>query len=305
MGTNTEIRTVFVKANDMEFEVFTCGTGDKFALCLHGFPEHAFCWRYQLPFLARLGYTAWAPNLRGYGRSSRPKKVDDYKLEHLVNDVAGLIDAAGAGSTLLIAHDWGGLIAWMFTLEQKRPLERFIVMNLPHPVLFRKGIRKWPQIMKSWYITFFRIPRLPELLLGMRGAKAIGNAFYSTAVDKSRFSDDVLEAYKSNARQPGALTAMINYYRANYRLFLGRLTPKQQQVLDKYLETPTLMIWGEKDVALSKQLTFGTESLVKDFTIKYLPEVSHWVQDEAPETVNTIMETWLSDKKEAVGGMRE
>ena len=130
---------------------------------------------HQMPFLARLGYTVWAPNLRGYGRSSRPKKVDDYRLDKLVDDIAGLIDAAGAGTTLLVAHDWGGIIAWMFALEKKRPLKQFIVMNLPHPLLFRRGIRKWPQIMKSWYISFFQLPRLHyrNLAVGKREALAL------------------------------------------------------------------------------------------------------------------------------------
>jgi len=93
---------------------------------------------------------------------------------------------------------------------------------------------------------------------------------------------------------------MINYYRANYNIFKGRLTPKQQRILETHLETPTLMIWGEKDVALSKQLTYGTEALVSNFTIKYLPQVSHWLQDEAPETVNEIMGSWLSHTEPAM-----
>src|SRR5271157_940421 len=105
-------RTEFIRANGLTFEVTTCGNGDRLALCLHGFPECAFSWRAQLPLLARLGFTVWAPNLRGYGQSSRPRRVSAYAMQNLVADVAGLMDTAGKRSTVLIGHDWGGAIAW-------------------------------------------------------------------------------------------------------------------------------------------------------------------------------------------------
>lgn len=291
---NAEIRTEFVKANGLNFEVDMCGAGKKFAICLHGFPEHSFSWRYQLPLLAKLGYTVWAPNLRGYGNSSRPTKVKDYSIDHLIADVASLIDASGAKSTLLIGHDWGGAIAWGFALQAIRPVERLIVMNFPHPSLFLKRLMKWPQIVKSWYIFFFQIPKIPELLLGLWDAKPIGDILYNNAVDKSRFPDKVLEIYCKNASQPGALTAMINYYRA---FFKGKPISEKRRVMGLILEIPTLMIWGEEDAALGKELTYGTEKLVTDFTIRYLPNVSHWVQQEAPETVNAMIEAWIIGKE--------
>lgn len=285
-----EIRTEFIAANGLTFEVDICGDGDKFAICLHGFPESSFSWRYQLPLLAELGYTVWAPNLRGYGKSSRPARVLDYALDNLVEDVAALIDASAAKSALLIGHDWGGGIAWDFALRKKRPLDGLVVMNIPHPLLFYKNATKWPQLARSWYILAFQIPKLPEFLLGMRGAKGVGDMFYKMAVDKSRFPDEVLAHYRDNASQPGALTAMINYYRAVVR---SGSSPQQKQIMETYLETPTLMLWGEEDPALGKELTYGTEDLVSDFTIRYLPKISHWIQQEAPETVNVMLEAWL------------
>ena len=161
-----EIRTRTVEANGLTFQVDTCGTGDKFAICLHGYPECAFSWRYQLPLLANLGYTAWAPNLRGYDGSSRPPRKSDYRIDRLTADVASLIDAAGAKSTLLVGHDWGGVIAWIFALQKIRPLERLIAMNFPHPKLYRERISRWPQIKKSWYVFMFQLPWLPELRVG-------------------------------------------------------------------------------------------------------------------------------------------
>jgi len=286
-----EISTTFVSANGLRFEVDQCGSGDQLALCLHGFPECSFSWRYQLPLLARLGFTAWAPNLRGYGRSSRPARINDYALHHLVADVAGLIDAAGKSSTVLIAHDWGAALAWNLALRRIRPLARLIILNLPHPALFFKNLFRYPQIMRSWYIFFFQIPFLPEWLFGLNRAQAIADAFRSMAIDKSQFPDDVLEVYRQQALQPGALTAMLNWYRA---LMRHLPSARDASLFERtMLDVPTLLIWGEHDAALGKELTFGTEKLVRDFTLRYLPNVSHWVQQEAPETVNAMIEAWL------------
>lgn len=298
------IRTAYIEANGLAFEVDICGEGEKFALCLHGFPESKFSWRAQLPLLAELGYTAWAPNLRGYGGSSRPKGVEPYRMEHLLADVAGLIDAARArgiaGPTTLIAHDWGGAIGWSFALSGMRPLERFIVMNLPHPALFLKGVRTWAQLKRSWYIFFFQLPWLPEKIFTMRGAHAIGEAFRGMAIDKGRFPDSVLDEYRRNALIPGAMTAMINYYRANFR----NSDAQSSWANPPILQTPTLMIWGEEDAALGKELTYGTEALVRDFTLRYLPQVSHWVQQEAPETVNAMIRAWIEGRPVPEAGSR-
>jgi len=114
---DSRIRTEFVSFDGLSFEVDKCGQGDKLAICLHGFPEHSFSWRYQLPMLADLGYEAWAPNLRGYGKSSRPPSVNDYTMTKLMDDVAGLIDASGHKEVVLIAHDWGAVIAWQFAIK--------------------------------------------------------------------------------------------------------------------------------------------------------------------------------------------
>ena len=128
-----EIRDEFHYANGLRFRVLVAGEGDRLALCLHGFPECGYSWRHQMPLLARLGYKVWAPDLRGYGGTDRPDRMQDYAIETLMDDVAGLIDASGAKSTLLIAHDWGGLIATFFATRKLRPLERFVLMNIPHP----------------------------------------------------------------------------------------------------------------------------------------------------------------------------
>ena len=295
--TDHAITTTFVQANGLTFEVDQCGSGPKFALLLHGFPESKFSWRYQMPLLAELGYTVWAPNMRGYGKSSKPSNVADYHIDNLVADAAALIDAAGAKQTLLMAHDWGAVIAWNFAIRKARPLERLVIMNVPHPACMARELRTWAQRKKSWYIFFFQLPWLPERMLGARGAQAIGRAFSDMAVDKSRFPAAVTDEYRRNALEPGALKAMVNYYRAGVRAGEKAMNPAPGLI-----DTPTLMIWGEEDTALSKATTFGTEQYVKDLTLRYLPGVSHWVQQEAPETVNAMIEAWLQGQPVPIEG---
>ncbi len=168
-----------VTANGLRFHVAECGSGDRLALCLHGFPECWYSWREQLPLLARLGYRAWAPDLRGYGDSERPPRMTDYQIEALMADVAGLIDAAQARETVLIAHDWGAIIAWWFAIRQVRPLASLVIMNVPHPAPFDRELKTWNQLRRSWYGVFFQLPRLPEAVMRARGYPAIGEDFRS------------------------------------------------------------------------------------------------------------------------------
>jgi pimeloyl-ACP methyl ester carboxylesterase len=280
-----------VHANGLDFHVAVAGSGEKLALCLHGFPESSFSWRHQMPLLAHLGYLVWAPDLRGYGGSSRPIGVAAYSMHNLTADVAALIEASGAKQTVLIGHDWGALIAWDYAMFGRVPIAQLIIMNVPHPALAEKGLRTLRQLAKSWYIFFFQLPVIPEWSLARNGYAAIAQAFRGMAVDKSRFPRDVLRVYQDSAAQPGALTAMINYYRAllrGVRANRRRGTPQ--------IKVPTLMLWGEADAALGKELTYGTDRYVSDLTLRYLPNVSHWVQQEAPETVNQMLQAWLSGK---------
>lgn len=288
-AANAEPESICVDAGPLRFEVLTAGdpTSRRLALCLHGFPEHAFSWRHQLPALADLGYRVWAPNQRGYGGTTpRFPDVASYRIEHLLADVAALIDAADVDSVTLIGHDWGGLVAWIFALNRVAPLDKLVVMNLPHPQRFAEALRDdRAQRRRSLYERFFQLPRLPEWLFRRRGAHAIGEAFRGMAVHPERFGDDVLSVYRENALAPGAMTAMLNWYRANpFRRVCAGPWPR--------LETPTLMIWGEQDTALGKSMTERTDELVRDVTIHYL-NASHWVQQDAPDDVNAILREWL------------
>ena len=184
------------------------GSGDRLALCLHGFPEHAYSWRYQMPLLARLGYRVWAPNLRGYGNSDSPQEVSAYKTRTLVEDVAALITAAKPRETLLLAHDWGGALAWSLALEQPQLIDKLIIMNLPHPACFARELRRPPQLFRSWYMFFFQLPWLPELMLRRCNGRATSGVFRSSSRNPARFTDEDLGVYRANAMRPGGLTGM-------------------------------------------------------------------------------------------------
>lgn len=293
---DSAIQARLIDANGLTFEILEQRPPhepdpDHLALFLHGFPEHALAWRHQLPVLAEHGYLAWALNLRGYGRSSRPPRVGDYAIEHLLTDVAAVIDASGARKVTLIAHDWGAVIAWYFAMREVRPLDRLVIMNVPHPAPMTRELRGNPaQRKRSWYAYFFQIPVLPEKLLGRNRAERIARMFSEGTVNSGRVSADEAEVFAANARQPGALRAMINYYRA---LVLGGGARRQSSMGFPAIEVPTLLIWGEQDVALCKETTFGTETWVHPLTIRYLPNASHWVQQDEPERVNSMLVAFL------------
>ena len=289
-----QIEHGFVPANGLRFHVASCEAepgSDRLALFLHGFPEFSHSWRLQLPLLARLGYKAWAPDLRGYGQSDRPPAVQDYAIEKLLDDVSGLIAASGARETFLVGHDWGGIVAWYFAMRRPEQIARLGIMNLPHPACMERALRG-RQLLRSWYALFFQIPWLPEKLMAAGDYRAIREAFLGMAVDKSRFPAELLQAYRDNAALPGALTAMLHYYRALVRGGSAR----QRALGYPKIAMPTLMLWGEKDAALGIETTHGTEAYVSDLTLRYLANVSHWVQQEAPEKVNAMLEAWLLGK---------
>jgi pimeloyl-ACP methyl ester carboxylesterase len=283
------IRTRTVRANGLDFVIDEAGDGDAVALLLHGFPESRRSWRAQLPLLAGLGWRAVAPDMRGYGGSSRPRAREAYRMEHLIADAAGLFDALGARRRLLIAHDWGGIIAWAFAAEKARALDGLVILNAPHPSAYAAYLRGHPaQWLKSWYVAFFQLPWLPEAAFAAQGGLAVRRAFIATAADPACFPPELLDHYVEAARQPGAMTAMINYYRANVAGF-GR----QGSASEERITVPTLVIWGQKDPVLSFGLVAASAAYVTNLTVEPLPHAGHWVhQEDAPE-VNQRLAAWL------------
>lgn len=274
----------YITTNGIKLHYVTQGEGP-LMLMLHGFPEFWYSWRHQIPEFALL-FKVVALDLRGYNDSDKPQNQSAYVMDEFVRDVEGVIKGLGYDKCVLVGHDWGGAIAWVFAYAHPEMVERLIVLNLPHPAKFAQGIRTPQQLLRSSYMFLFQLPWLPELLLQSSDYQAIETAFKGMAIDKSSFTPADIEAYKNAAAKRGALTAMLNYYRNVF----------QQKILNEswgVLEVPTLMIWGENDTALGKELTYGTEHYVRNLQIKYIPNCSHWVQQEQPVLVNLYMREFL------------
>ncbi len=266
-----------IHTNGINLHYVTQGEGN-LILFLHGFPEFWYSWRHQIPELAK-DHKAVAIDLRGYNDSDKPATKDAYRMSEFVADVKGVIEGLGYERCTLVGHDWGGAIAWNFAYAYPNMLDKLIILNLPHPAKFSQGLTTPQQLLKSWYIFLFQIPALPEFLIQLGDYKALETAFLGMAVNKNAFTQADIEQYKNAIAKRGALTATINYYRD---AFQSGIVGRNWGVLN----VPTLMIWGEKDTALGKELTYGTEQYVRDFQIRYIPNCSHWVQQEQPELVN-------------------
>jgi epoxide hydrolase 4 len=271
--------------NGVNLHYVTQGEGE-LMLMLHGFPEFWYSWRHQIPEFAQ-DHKVAALDLRGYNESDKPDGVESYRMAELIKDVKGAIQALGYDRCILVGHDWGGAIAWAFAYAHPEMVERLIVLNLPHPAKFAAGLRTPQQLLRSFYIFLFQIPQLPELLLWWGDYQMIETALAGMVVNKATFSAEDLEAYKTAASKRGALTAMLNYYRANFgpNSIFTRSWDK--------LTIPTLLIWGESDTALGVELTYGTEEYVEDLKICYIPYCSHWVQQEQPHLVNQYIREFL------------
>jgi len=281
----TDWKHDYITTNGIKLHYVTQGDGP-LMLMLHGFPEFWYSWRHQIPEFAK-DYKVVALDLRGYNDSDKPKQQSAYVMREFLQDVKGVITGLGYEKCILVGHDWGGAIAWSFAHTYPEMVERLIVMNIPHPAKFAEGLRTPQQLMRSSYMFFFQLPGLPEMLLQASDYQAIETAFKGMAVDKSAFTQADIDAYKDAASKRGALTAALNYYRNVW----------QQGLLNHnwdVLEVPTLLIWGESDTALGKELTYGTDKYVRNLQIKYIPNCSHWVQQEKPQIVNQYMREFLA-----------
>ncbi len=273
----------YIVSNGIKLHYVTQGEGP-LMLMLHGFPEFWYSWRHQIPEFAK-DYKVVALDLRGYNESDKPSEQSAYGMNEFIKDIEGVIQGLGYDRCILVGHDWGGAIAWCFAYAHPEMVERLIVLNLPHPAKFAEGLRNPQQLLRSSYAFFFQLPVLPELLIQWSDYQAIESALKGMAINKSTFSQADIEIYKDAASKRGALTAMLNYYRNAFFIF-----GQQQWSL---LEVPTLMIWGENDTALGKELTYGTEQYVRNFQIRYIPNCSHWVQQERPDLVNEYIREFL------------
>jgi len=282
----------FAETDEIRIHYVTQGEG-KLLLLLHGFPDFWYVWRFQIPELAK-HFRVVAPDLRGYNETDKPEGVEKYSLSLLAGDIMGLIRALGEEKAIIIGHDWGGAVAWSFAAFSPEATERLVILNAPHPNAYTtKTKSSLRQLQKSWYVFFFQTPDIPEKVLSRNNYFFLKEMLRRSSVKKDIFTDEEFEVYTEAWSKPGALTGAINYYRANMN---PAIIFSERTIRFPKIKSPTLVIWGEQDVALSKELTIGMDEFVDaQYSIKYTPNCGHWVQLEEPELVNKYILEFLKD----------
>ncbi|MFN8527593.1 MAG: alpha/beta hydrolase [Anaerolineae bacterium] len=277
-----DLEYTYLDTNGVTLHVVQAGPKDgEPVLLLHGFPEFWYGWKAQIQALAAAGFRVWAPDQRGYNLSSKPKAVEAYRMHQLVADVIGLIDQSGHERLHLVGHDWGGAVAWSVAMRHPDRLKKLAILNIPHPAVFLETVRSNPyQMLKSWYMGFFQLPLLPEALL--TGGDANGAAIMLFASSNpGTFKDQDIAEYVKAWKRPGAMTGMINWYRALFRSPSSG-TPRG----DVRIHVPTLMLWGEDDVALDASMAQPSIALCDEGKLITYPDAGHWIAHEKAEEVN-------------------
>jgi pimeloyl-ACP methyl ester carboxylesterase len=261
--------------------------GGPLVILLHGFPEFWYGWRRQVAHLADRGFRAVAPDQRGYGRSDRPDGLQSYVLDRLADDVVELARALGRDRFSLVGHDWGGIVAWWLALREPARVERLAVLNAPHPATLRPYAMRHPgQALKSWYVMMFQLPGLPELLARARGYRLLARSMEGTS-RRGAFHPYDLDRYREEWSRPGALTAMLNWYRA---------LPLAGEAPDRRVKVPTLILWGRRDAFLQPGLARAALDLCDDGRLVMLDRATHWLHHEEPEAVSAHLAAFLEGK---------
>ncbi len=245
---------------------------------LHGFPARWATWRGVMPLLAAAGFHVVAPDLRGYGESDRPPRVEDYSVRRIVDDVAAIIRDFGHEKAFIVGHDFGGGVAWATAMFRPELVRRLAVLNSVHVVGFERAMRRFSQLVKSWYVFFFLLPWLPEWLLARRDFQ-----FMRRSLAEDGLGPDVIADLLEGVRPPGALHAAIDWYRASFRDGVRkRLAPVK-------VELPVLVIWGDRERHLVPELADPPAEWVKDARVAHVAGGSHWVHHDAPEEVARLL----------------
>lgn len=287
-----EIRHETVETNGLKFHVARSGEGP-LMLFLHGFPEYWAMWQPMLEHFGARGWCAVAPDLRGYNLSEKPAAIEAYHAKHLGADVLGLAAHYTKEPFVLVAHDWGGAVAWGVAIARPARLAKLVMLNSPHPYIFWRELCENPAQQKaSEYMNLFRLPKAERVLSENGYARLLG-AF-------SDLDEDARKALVEAWSQPGALTGGLNYYRASA---LYPPTPQDPGAKKLQLEpgnfmvrVPTLVLWGMRDAALLPGCLEGLEQVVPDLKLVRVPEASHWIARERTELVNREIEAFTMSR---------
>lgn len=280
MGT-TITKPTRIQTNGVELHVMQAGKSSGApVILLHGFPEFWYGWHHQMTPLADAGYHVIVPDQRGYNLSDKPKDIAAYRVDELVKDIIGLIDHYGYDKVRLAGHDWGALVAWHVAMWHPERLQQLVIANVPHPYIFSRFLRSNPQqFFKSWYAGAFQIPLLPEF-----AAQANNYALFSGVLKQEvpTLSEQELDLYREAWSQDGALSAMINWYRA----YIQKSPVKRT---DGRITVPTLMLWGMDDFALSREMAEPSIEMCDEGNLVFFKDTGHFVQHLKAARVSELM----------------
>ena len=284
---STGVEGLRLRTNGVELDAVAAGLPEgRLVILLHGFPEFWYGWRRQIAPLAAAGLRVLVPDQRGYNRSSKPPGRRSYALDTLADDVLGLASALGRERFAVVGHDWGGVVAWHLAARNPERIERAAILNAPHPATLQRYMRAHPgQAARSWYAGFFQAPLLPEMVLGAGGFAGLRRALDATA-RPGTFTEEDAGRYRAAWAQPGALTAMLNWYRA--------LPAGAGSVRSKRIQAPVRVIWGDRDAYLESGLAEAGLALCDRGEVFHLGNATHWVQHDEPERVSQLLVEFLA-----------
>ncbi|HEX4544976.1 MAG TPA: alpha/beta hydrolase [Candidatus Acidoferrum sp.] len=245
---------------------------------LHGFPEFWYGWHKQIEPLASAGFRVIVPDQRGYNLSSKPAGVASYALPALVSDVIGIADQLGQQRIFLTGHDWGAAVAWSTALLHPQRVAKLAVLNVPHPSVMRRFLStRLSQVLRSWYIFFFQLPYLPEVLFSASNFRIGTRALLRSSLPGT-FCPEDLAQYRAAWSQPGALTATVNWYRALFRT--------RTKFPDRTVRVPTRILWGERDAFLLLEMARESLRYCTNAELFTFANATHWLQHEEPGRVS-------------------
>ena len=283
----------YAQVGDVQLHYAECGEGERLVVLLHGFPECWYSWRHQLVSLGER-FRVVAPDLRGYNLSDKPERVEDYRTGRLVDDVTGLIRHLGAREAAVVGHDWGAAVAWAVAQHYPDYVWKLVALQVPPPAVWAKNITL-KQLLMSWYMFFFQLPSLPEWFIRRDDFAAIEKMLRAGA-RAGTFTDEDIEVYKSAMREPGALTAAVNYYRANLGGRLKQIFKKGDYTKQERIRVPTLFIYGERDIAIAPETVENIAAYVDaPYSEVRFAKGGHWIQQEYAEEVSATLSSFLEE----------
>lgn len=287
MRAESTYEHVTARLDGVTLHVVQAGPKDGPALILlHGFPEFWLEYRAYIDPFVRAGYRVIVPDQRGYNLSDKPAATEDYRLDRLATDIFRLADAMQCGPFALVGHDWGASVAWSMATLRPHSIERMAVINGAHPAVWLRAIKGDPeQRRKSGYGRFLRVRHLPELLIKAGRYQGLANSINGGS-SMPALGPEVLAEYHAAWRRKGALTGMLNWYRAN----LGEEIPLPA---DQTLSTPTLILWGDQDQYACSYLAEQSAALCRTAHIVHFPRAGHWVIHEQPNEILAQLLSWF------------